>query len=312
MESTKFSEELLTRLPDGMTLSPMLIRVMDWLEAQGGRQTEWDGMPLEFEQQSLALYPLTEWTTPGTTQAAFSYYGPFSLNGPPPVADEDRRVFLFVQTGGDGSYAGFWLDETGKQWIVHHGSGSGSDWWGVISDDPADLLRLIAIGYDEPAFRELHGKTVQEAALEKADADSLFELAHIMAEAQSRGTEDPGKFQQAKQELAREIAAKLERGDPVAEEAGLCNPPRAFQAFLMSEFGIETPERATDILSKTQSDDDPFVQWLERIQPTSGAKELARIEEMARDAEKTAAGFDADITRDRQSFLKRLRKWFAR
>ena len=79
------------------------------------------------------------------------------------MLQEADRFFEFVSTGGEGSTAGFWLDDNGKQWIAHHGSGSGSDWWGLISDDPMDLLKLIAIGYGEPAFYEYHGHTVEES-----------------------------------------------------------------------------------------------------------------------------------------------------
>ncbi len=313
MTSRKFSEDLIARMPDGMTMPPILVQVMDWLEAHGGRQLEWDGQALDFERQSLALYPVAEWDKPGTSLAAFGYYGPFSLNGAqPPVADEDKRVFLFLRTGGDGSYAGFWLDETGKQWIVHYGSGSGSDWWGVISDDPVDLLKLIAIGYDEPAFREMHGKTVQEAALESAGVDSLYELAHIMAEAQSAGIEDPEDFHRTKETLAQEFAAKLERGDPIAGDLGQAQPPLAFQDSLKSEFGIETPKRASDFLKLLPEEEDPFAQWLQETQPPPSPEELARIEEMTREAEKLAAEFNRDIMGERQSLTDRLKGWFRR
>ena len=43
----------------------------------------------------------------------------------------------------------FWLDDDGRQRIVHMGSGSGSTLVCVLADDPVDFLRLLAIGYDE-------------------------------------------------------------------------------------------------------------------------------------------------------------------
>jgi len=64
------------------------------------------------------------------------------------------RLCVFARTGGDGSSAAFWLDEDGKQQIVHLGSGSGSTMIGKWVDSPLDFLRLIAIGYDELCWPE--------------------------------------------------------------------------------------------------------------------------------------------------------------
>jgi hypothetical protein len=60
-----------------------------------------------------------------------------------------NRVCVFAKTGAEGSRAAFWIDDDGKQRIVHLGSGSGSTLVCVLADDPIDLLRLLAIGYDE-------------------------------------------------------------------------------------------------------------------------------------------------------------------
>ena len=59
------------------------------------------------------------------------------------------RVYPFAFTGADGSLAAFWLDEEGRQKIVHMGNGGGVAC--VLADDPVDFLRLLAIGYDEIA-----------------------------------------------------------------------------------------------------------------------------------------------------------------
>jgi len=59
------------------------------------------------------------------------------------------RVCVFAKTGGDGSTAAFWIDDDGRQRIVHMGSGSGSTLTCVLADDAVDFLRLLAIGYDE-------------------------------------------------------------------------------------------------------------------------------------------------------------------
>jgi hypothetical protein len=64
------------------------------------------------------------------------------------------RLAAFVQTGGDGSYAGLWRDEEGKICFVHQGSGSGSTLLCKLTDDPIDFLRLLAIGYEELCWQE--------------------------------------------------------------------------------------------------------------------------------------------------------------
>lgn len=50
--------------------------------------------------------------------------------------------------------------------VVHLGSPSGSDWSGVLSEDPIDLLKLLAIGYPEPAYLEQHNKPLKEISRE--------------------------------------------------------------------------------------------------------------------------------------------------
>lgn len=64
------------------------------------------------------------------------------------------RLRIFARTGADGSMAAFWIDDNGKQQIVHLGSGSGSTLACVLCKTPLDFLRLIAIGYDEICWQE--------------------------------------------------------------------------------------------------------------------------------------------------------------
>ncbi|EDM25670.1 hypothetical protein LNTAR_13012 [Lentisphaera araneosa HTCC2155] len=63
--------------------------------------------------------------------------------------DVMNRLCVFAKTGGEGSQAALWLDDDGKQKIIHMGSGSGSVLCCVLAEDPIDFLRLLAIGYDE-------------------------------------------------------------------------------------------------------------------------------------------------------------------
>ncbi|SFD75521.1 SMI1/KNR4 family protein [Pseudoalteromonas denitrificans] len=74
-----------------------------------------------------------------------------------------NRLRIFAKTGGDGSVAGFWLDDDGNQKIVHIGSGSGSILACVLADDPIDFLRLIAIGYDEICWNEDFGLSLLDS-----------------------------------------------------------------------------------------------------------------------------------------------------
>ncbi len=45
--------------------------------------------------------------------------------------------------------AAFWLDDQGRQVVVHLGSGSGSTMVCVLAEHPIDFLRLMAVGYEE-------------------------------------------------------------------------------------------------------------------------------------------------------------------
>jgi hypothetical protein len=93
----------------------------------------------------------TEKERPGGTNIEFYREGNINLkywfgHEKPDVLN---RLSVFALTGADGSVAAFWLDDDGKQRIVHLGSGSGSTLVCVLADDPVDFLRLLAIGYDE-------------------------------------------------------------------------------------------------------------------------------------------------------------------
>ena len=69
-------------------------------------------------------------------------------------ADVLNRLCVFAQTGSEGSMAAFWIDDAGKQRIVHMGSGSGSVLCCVLAETPVDFLRLLAIGYDEICWND--------------------------------------------------------------------------------------------------------------------------------------------------------------
>ncbi|BAQ80361.1 hypothetical protein [Pseudomonas sp. St29] len=75
---------------------------------------------------------------------------------------EEQGCVRTRRDGGDGSWAGLWRDDTGQQRMVHLGSGSGSLMLCVLTDTPQDLLRLLAIGYNELCWPEQFERTPQE------------------------------------------------------------------------------------------------------------------------------------------------------
>ncbi len=62
------------------------------------------------------------------------------------VSDISDRLVTFARTGGDGSHVAFWIDDQGKQQIVHLGSEGA---FGILTSTPLDFLRLLSIGYEE-------------------------------------------------------------------------------------------------------------------------------------------------------------------
>ena len=87
----------------------------------------------------------------------------------------NSRLAIFCRTGGDGSYAGLWQDDTGKLHFVHLGSGSGSIALGIMTSDAVDFLRLLAIGHDELCWVEDHDLTLQEILERELEEDEDFE-----------------------------------------------------------------------------------------------------------------------------------------
>jgi hypothetical protein len=122
-----------------------------WIEARGlyldtkGRRVGY----LYSEDELRAGW--TDAGRPGGTRIEFSAEGSADLKSWFGCDDPGvlSRVSVFAQTGSDGSMAAFWLDDSGRQQIVHLGSGSGSTLGCVLSSEPVGFLRLLAIGYDE-------------------------------------------------------------------------------------------------------------------------------------------------------------------
>lgn len=77
--------------------------------------------------------------------------------------DNVSHRFGLFGAGGDGSLYAFWIDDDGRQKIVH--MGSEGDHVYILADDFIDFLRLLAIGYDEIGHADL-GKPVREWNIE--------------------------------------------------------------------------------------------------------------------------------------------------
>jgi hypothetical protein len=148
MTEAGFRAEVAASFPAAIPLPPPIEHMLDWMEQEGfvARYRRRDGrfagvFPVDspgWQSSQIAFHAVD----PGQTDRWIQRTGQ-------PIAD---RFAIFVRTGGDGSMAGIWRDETGRDRFVHMGSGSGSTLACVLADDPIDFLRFLAIGYAEPCW----------------------------------------------------------------------------------------------------------------------------------------------------------------
>ncbi len=163
----KFSDEVAAAFPAANPMPALLLQAMQLMEAHGCvRAIEYSGT------RYMTLHPEPEYSEISTT----SFHVPDLAdtaswtNSDDPAVNERLRIFL--RTGGDGSWAGLWVDDEGQQRIVHLGSGSGSVMLCVLTQNVEDLLRLLAIGYDELCWPEQFGVTPQQIKdIDYEDAD---------------------------------------------------------------------------------------------------------------------------------------------
>ena len=156
-----FADEVAASLQAGMVLPDAFRLAFDWMEANGCVATSKSGgryavpfPPTLATRYCCAFHP----------DAASDMMRHWSGNPDPAVA---ARLSVIMRTGGDGSHAAIWLDDDGRQRFVHLGSGSGSIMVCVLADDPVDMLRLFAIGYDELAWPEEYAMTPDEVREEQ-------------------------------------------------------------------------------------------------------------------------------------------------
>ncbi len=164
------SQDLIEGFPENMALPEPLIAFFQWAEEQDLYENWYDEDAYSYmhidpscrENNSNICIELPD---PENTEG-------WTQSNDPAIND---RLALFCRTGGDGSYAGLWQDDTGKIHFVHLGSGSGSIALGIMTSDAIDFLRLLAIGFDELCWIEDHELTVEEIAARELEDDEDFE-----------------------------------------------------------------------------------------------------------------------------------------
>jgi hypothetical protein len=162
----KLHDQIARTLLPGMRIPEPICLLFDWIEANGTYVDNAKGERIGF------LFPENEmkagWTDtdrPGGTNIEFFAEGNVNMkhwfrHEKPEVLE---RLCVFGKTGAEGSMAAFWIDDAGRQKIVHLGSGSGSTLVCVLADNPVDFLRLIAIGYDEICWSENFSRPPSQA-----------------------------------------------------------------------------------------------------------------------------------------------------
>lgn len=143
-----------------MHLPDEFIKLFDWIESVGGIGTSVGDDPF------AVIDPRQVGRKGGSPISFFElcedplWLGTNNINA-------NLRLRPFMSTGSDGSTAAFWLDDYGKQRIVHLGSGSGSIMIGTWVSSPLEFLTLLAIGYEELCWPEDYSKKPIECALDK-------------------------------------------------------------------------------------------------------------------------------------------------
>jgi len=158
-----FTDEMAAAFPACNSMPELLRKTLCFLEGQGCVRTNRQGV------RYMTVHPEPENSDLMNT----AFYVPrlaatvdWTKRNDPAVND---RLSLFLRTGGDGSWAGLWLDDEGQQRIVHLGSGSGSVMLCVLTENVEDLLRLLAIGYSELCWPEHFDRTPGEVCEEEFD-----------------------------------------------------------------------------------------------------------------------------------------------
>jgi hypothetical protein len=138
------ADQIRAGLPIGMSLPEPLAKLFTWIEHHNFTRTQnraTSGWLFDISSREAVSAPIIEFNSDGSKNLKHW----FGLDSP----EIHDRLFVFCKTGQEGSQGAFWLDDDGKQHIVHLGGGSGSIMTCILTDDAIDFLRLLAVGYEE-------------------------------------------------------------------------------------------------------------------------------------------------------------------
>jgi hypothetical protein len=148
---TGFTELVAASLPPGLALPEAFVTTLDWLDTN------------DFVRDNRVAF-VKPASAQLTSETGFKPVDPGHVEAWLRTDDKayTERLALIIPTGGEGSYAALWRRDDGGTSIVHMGSGSGSVLMATLTDDPVDMLRLMAIGYGELCWPEYFGITPEE------------------------------------------------------------------------------------------------------------------------------------------------------
>jgi hypothetical protein len=148
---TGFTELIAASLPPGLALPEAFVTTIDWLSDN------------DFVRENSIAF-VKPATAQLTSETGFKPVDPGHVAAWLRTDDQAAidRLAPIIPTGGEGSYAALWRRDDGGTSIVHMGSGSGSTLMATLTDNPIDMLRLMAIGYGELCWPEYFGITPEE------------------------------------------------------------------------------------------------------------------------------------------------------
>lgn len=156
-----FADQVIASFPPLLSPPEPLQQYFRWLEEAGA-----------VHASPEIIYALADPDDPESSMQVEPVHPDFAIAWVGEDAPElSNRMAAFFRTGGDGSYAGLWLDDDGQTRFVHQGSGSGSTLLSTLTYNAIDFLRLIAIGYSELCWPEHFEKTPQEVHAQHALED---------------------------------------------------------------------------------------------------------------------------------------------
>ncbi|MEO9337394.1 hypothetical protein ABFT80_08165 [Mesorhizobium sp. SB112] len=151
-----YAQEMADRMPPTMALPQEFHALFEWMEANNflmpsnaypGDRLGLLGPRDDLENERLTSILFRVATSEQAKEHGEAWFGET-------VPDIQNTLVPFARTGGDGSYAAFWLDDAGCQRIVHQGS---EGLVCLLGETPLDFLRLLAIGYEEISGDGLYG-----------------------------------------------------------------------------------------------------------------------------------------------------------